>query len=339
MRTKQVCVLLSLVAISLGAFAAPETMRFAVIGDTRGGDLGVNEPILSELATVLISEAPELVLVSGDLVSSGTQAEFEHWVEVFMDPLLSAGIPVYPVRGNHDADIAAWNTVFAGTHALPDNGPPGEVNQTYSITRKNALFIGLDQSLVTHLYEANQPWLDDQLAANTRPHVFVFGHYPAFSVSHLDCMGTYPAARNEFWDSLAAAKVQIYFCGHDHFLDHARARTSSNGWIHQFLIGSGGAPMYDWNGTYYDNTIVPGTVEGFTHFKQYGYCIVDISGLDVHLTIKQRIAPGLYEAADSYSYVGPFVGQGVPATNVVGVLLGAIAIVAVFVTFRLARSA
>ena len=95
-----------------------------------------------------------------------------------MAPLFDAGVGVYPVRGNHEADVpgstTAWSAAFTGRYALPANGPTGETGLTYSFTAKNALFVGLDEYV--NLHRVNQAWLDAQLAANTSPHVFVFGH-------------------------------------------------------------------------------------------------------------------------------------------------------------------
>ena len=164
------------------------------------------------------------------------------------------------------------------------------------------------------------------------------GHYPAFSVNHLDCMGTYPDARNEFWDSLAQAGAQVYFCGHDHFLDHAKARTSSGGWIHQYVVGSGGAPLYDWNGIYLDNVSNPGTVEGIAHFRQDGYCVIDVNGFDVRLTLKQRAGANYYVACDTFAYTGPLVGPGVPTASLAGLLAAMMMVILIFGVRRYAAA-
>jgi len=238
-------------------------------------------------------------MVCGDLATAGSQPELEHWATLFMDPLLDAGIRVYPTRGNHDGILSAWNAVFTGRRALPANGP-GASEVTYSVAHKTALLVALDR-LPTAL-AVNQGWLDTVFAANTLPHVFVMNHYPAYSVVHSDCLDDNPAQRNAFWNSMGAAGCRVYFCGHDHLYNHARVQDSAGNWIHQYLAGAGGAPMYTWNGTYTDPS-----VEGIINLENYGYCVVDIDGAQVTLTYKQR-GPSLsapYTAADTQTYLSP----------------------------------
>jgi predicted phosphodiesterase len=293
------CVLVSTIGFA-------QTTRFVAVGDSRGSDNGINGTILQELAAAIIAEDPALVVFTGDLVSGGTQTELQHWVEVFMDPLAAAGIPVYPIRGNHDSSVPAWNTVFSGAHALPGNGPPGEENLTYSFVHNNALFIGLDQVVLSQ--RVNQTWLDEELRKSTVPHVFVFGHYPAYAVYHASCLAEYPSARDAFWNSLADAGARVYFTGHDHFFNHASIPPDNGEPIQQYIVGSAGAPLYDWSGSYPDPL-----VQAVTHFKNYGYLVVDIDGLDVTLTFKQRTGTNLYAAtSDVFHYVAPGQSEGEP---------------------------
>jgi len=184
--------------------------RFAVLGDTHlpAADL------LGEMAAAMAADGVQLVLVPGDLVQAGSgvgrsvlQTQLGTWQSA-VAPLSAAGIGVYPLRGNHEADvvdgIGAWNSVFSGSAALPANGPPGETNLSYSFVHRNALLVGLDN--YASLHRVNQPWLDQQLAARgSRPHIFVFGHEPAFKVFHGDGLDDSPAERDAFWASLAGA--------------------------------------------------------------------------------------------------------------------------------------
>ena len=165
--------------------SASAASRFVVCGDTRGDNNGVNTTILAEIVAATIAEGADFILMPGDLVNgSGTQSVLESQLTTWrntMQPLYDAGVGVYPVRGNHDAgNLAAWNSVFSGSYALPANGPTGEVNLTYSFTFDNIFVAAVDQYV--NINRVNQTWLDGQFAANTQPHVFVFGHAPAFKV-------------------------------------------------------------------------------------------------------------------------------------------------------------
>ncbi len=322
-----------------GAPAASTAWRFAMVGDTHVQSGAYAIP--AEIATAMAADHPSLVLVAGDIVDAGSGANavtLTTQLQLFqtvMAPLTSAGIPVYPIRGNHEDDsvkggddAATWNAVFSGASALPSNGPAGEQNLTYAFTRNNATFIALDDYV--NLHQVNQAWLDAQFAANTHPHVFVFGHEPAFKVFHTDCLDDYATARDTFWKSLAGAGARVYLCGHDHFFDLARIDdgdgAASND-LFQVVVGTGGGDLMDTYNYVGDNSTY--TPTGVAHLMVNGYLLAEVSGtsdadLDVTLTFKQRtVAAGgsvTYEPAYSWSYKAdarltyPVVDTGQTAT-------------------------
>jgi hypothetical protein len=157
------------------------------------------------------------------------------------------------------------------------------------------------------------------LQVNTKPHVFVFGHEPAFQVLHPDCLDDHPAQRDAFWRSLKAAGARTYFCGHDHFYNHARVDDGDgdpNNDVHQLVAATAGAPRYPWTPPY------PGDNGSFNvslvyHAEHYGYIVVEVNDLDVTLTWMERQGddlhqPGVYEAKETWGYrvpAGPVVLQ------------------------------
>jgi len=308
--------LLALLALALAALPAAAArpadagppVRFVVAGDSRGGGDGVNAPILAEVVQATLDEHPDFVLVPGDLVNGsadpGTfRSQLSNWRNI-VQPLYDAGIGVYPCRGNHDAgNRAVWNSIFSGAYALPANGPAGEENLTYSFSRGNAFVIALDEYANTE--RVNQSWLEGQLAANSLPAVFVFGHEPAFQVWQTSNLAVHAAARDTFWSSLVAAGVRIYFAGHDHFYQHTRLDDPTgnpDSAVHQFIVGTAGAPFYAWDGSY------PGdngrwTPQPISYEANYGYVVVEVNGLNVTVTWKHRTAPGTYvPGGDVLSY-------------------------------------
>jgi len=316
-----VCVVLFLAVFSSTSFAW-EPWKFIVTADSRSDSPsdhnGVNTAILGEIATEIINHDVEFVLFAGDLAigtsnQNELETQFTTWRDI-MQPVYDAGIDVYVVRGNHDAVsfpscISAWNNVFSGPYLLPDNGPAGEVNLTYSVTHKNAFILALDQLQTEYRSKnyVNQTWINAQLAINTNPHVFAFGHFTAFKMIW-DSLGDHPADRDLFWDSLENAGGRTYFCGHEHFYNRARADDDGdpNNDLHQLVIGSAGAPVHTWNGTY------PGdnsgrTITNLYHTTLFGYVIVEIDGFDVTLSWMERQTndpeiPGIYQAKDVWSY-------------------------------------
>ncbi len=284
------------------AVVAQSPWSFLVICDSRStgtdDNNGVNTPILAEIANEIVAHNVDFVLFPGDLVNGAVdqtvmQSQFTTWRDT-MQIVYDANIGVYSVRGNHDmgnpSATTAWKNVFTGDYALPNNGPTGEIGLTYSLSHKNAFIVGLDEYITGQYHRVNQTWLNAQLAANTKPHIFVFGHAPAFKADHSGCLDDYPTQRNAFWASLKNAGCRTYFCGHDHFYDHAVVDDgdgdSSNN-IHQYIIGTAGAPLRPWSPPYNgENSGM--TVEQIHHAEQFGYILVKVDDMDVTMIWYQR---------------------------------------------------
>ena len=324
-KVRAVSVILFLIVFSSTCFAAAP-WKFIAVGDSRnnGTGNGVNTAILREIASEIINQGADLVMFSGDLVYGNTtnttilQKQLTVWRNT-MQPVYDANIAVYPVRGNHDVgSTAAWNSVFSGSYAMPGNGPAGEKNMTYAVVHKNALILGLDEYDGVNnnrtYHRLNQTWVDAQFAANTKAHIFVFGHDTAFKVYHADCLDDYPTNRNTFWASIKNAGGRTYFTGHDHFYNHALVDDNDgdpNNDIHQYVVGSGGAPFYNWAGNY------DGVNSGFSvtqqyHAAKYGYILGEVDNLNVTLTWMERVSANTYTAKEVWSYtaVPAFVNDG-----------------------------
>jgi hypothetical protein len=283
--------------------SASEPWRFIAVGDSRGSDNGVNTPILTEIATQIINQNAEFVVFPGDLVEGYVdqvtlQSQLMHWRDI-MQPVYNAGIGVYPVRGNHDVGspggTTAWNNVFSGAYALPQNGPTGEKNLTYSFAHKNVFVAGLDEYV--NVDKVNQTWLNGQFGANDKAHVFAFGHVPAFQANHTDCLDDYPTNRNAFWTSLKNEGGRTYFCGHDHFYDHARIDDGDGIYktdLHQFIVGTAGAPLNSWSPPYNGSNTPYVPIQRY-HATQYGYLLVEINERIATLSWWQRMSPGVYQ--------------------------------------------
>lgn len=276
-------VLISLIGTSQGSVESEGgSWTFAVLCDTRGDDnnssykSGINDTVLSAIATAVVKDDCELVLVPGDMIngwwangSTSYADQFKNW-RTAMAPVYGAGIKVYTVRGNHEdgpsiyppvppyssipdpALKAAYIEAFGGDN--PDNGPPGEKDLTYSFSYKNAFFMGFDQYVTPH--KVNQAWMDGSLANNSQLHIFVFGHEPAFAINHPDCLAYYSTERCTFWNNIGNAGGQVYFCGHDHLYNRAHVTDCSGNEIYQMVVGSCGAPFKTWNPPYVDGSVV-----------------------------------------------------------------------------------
>ena len=326
---------------------AQKPWKFIATCDSRGSINGIQPIVLGELVTEILSQGVDFVLFPGDLVSgyrsigpAGFEDELRAWVEM-TDPVYNAGIGVYVSRGNHeimdvwgfyirpdidpdDNHATRWLNVFGNDlypeQKLPDNGPALEKYMTYAVTHKNAFIVSLDQYAgINHdtVHMVNQQWLDAQLAANTKPHIFIAGHETAFRALHTDCLDNRPAERDAFWASIRNAGGRTYFAGHDHFYDHALIDDGDgnpDNDIHQYIIGTGGARPYSWSPPYSGNNSYY-TIEQLYHAENYGYVLVEVDGLNVNLTWMERHSidlriPGIYQPVNFWSYSispGPIV--------------------------------
>lgn len=152
----------------------------------------------------------------------------------------------FPVVGNHDAEVGGrsesmtwWREEFqTGRDGRPAvraqrgvrPGPRGCEATTYSWEEDNAHFVvlnlywnggttpGDEAAGKGDVVPALLEWLEQDLAGNTKPFVFVFGHEPAFPQDrHVgDSLDQFPEHRDAFWRLLARHRVQAYFCGHVH---------------------------------------------------------------------------------------------------------------------------
>lgn len=154
---------------------------------------------------------------------------------------LGVDFPWYPAVGNHEVETPEdmdWLRGYGSTLTSPQgtpvhSGPPGCPTTTYSFDHENAHFVVLnlycdaggdavtDGDVPDHLYN----WLVADLASTDKPHIFVFGHEPAFPqmdaltgrVRHMgDSLNAHPDRRNRFWDLLKERGVRAYICGHTH---------------------------------------------------------------------------------------------------------------------------
>jgi PKD repeat protein len=314
------------------------TWRFAFVGDTHVPLTAIP----AEIASAVVNDDAKFLIIAGDVTESGTDCSLSTFTSQLttwrseMAPLANSGIPLYVVRGNHEDDVpnglAEWTNFFSGAYSMPTNGPAGEIDLTYStaLTYSNALFVGLDDYV--NIHEVDQPWLNQQLANNRLPHIFVYGHEPAFKAFHTDCLGSEPSARNTFWSSLTSAGAKVYLCGHDHFFNVARIDNGDGNPtndLYQFIVGTGGSTnwppqLYNCNGT--NAPYTPINLWNIT--ETYGYLLVEISGpgtndLGVTMTWKQRTydtstASYIYVATTNvftYSAVNrsvDSVGDGIP---------------------------
>lgn len=327
--------ILSLALISFSSLAEAAPWSFAVLGDQRDADgtVGVNTQVIQAMANDIHNRGVFLVLCGGDQIHGRHSGSAEAPLPTMYQNWLTAMAPIlaisYPVRGNHETygEISTpyypyyWDFYIAQFLGLPLNGPDEEKGMTYSFTKANAFFVGMDEFMPDNENRLNQNWLDQQLSANILPHVFVYGHLPAVAVTyHLTSLAYYPLNRDAFWESLGSGGCRVYLCGHSHLYNRATISiTDVNGKttppISQIIAGGGGGPLEDWDGNYHPyqpqaGQPIPPAPEAVSttlanHLEnQFGYAVVTIDGNQVRITYYAGLppVPTRWEPYETFSY-------------------------------------
>jgi hypothetical protein len=181
----------------------------------------------------------------------------------------------YPIIGNHEEedgvemewlrdeyDNANGSTDRQSLHDLTNHdGPVGTQRVCYTWDYGNAHFVALneywnggssegsgqstsgdDTAVDGDVVPQLRTWLDNDLTANTRPFVFVFGHEPAFPENrHVgDSLDKYPTNRDAFWNVLENRGVQAYMVGHTHYYSKHQGDKDGVGNVWQVDAGNAG---------------------------------------------------------------------------------------------------
>lgn len=208
-------------------------LRLGVYGDVRGG-----HEVHRRLTQALIDEAPDAVIVTGDMVLRGSdEGDWQRFFAVTAE--LLPRIPYYPAIGNHDLGRAGPEGRRADQiFALPP-APPGRPEGAfwYSVDLSDVHLVFLD----SNAYERpeQERWLEQDLAAARAR-----GVRAIFAVTH---SGPYsrgihrgsPLARARYLPILVRHKVNVLFSGHDH--QYQRGRVNGLDYV---VSGGGGASLY-----------------------------------------------------------------------------------------------
>lgn len=204
-----------------------------------------------------------------------------------IDTKFGASFVWYPIIGNHEEETGAdmqWLRAEYDTgnsvrtplkNYTNQDGPTGTQRVCYTWDYGNAHFIAMNQywnggptegtgtdiskddtAAAGDVVAALRTWLADDLAANTKPFVFVFGHEPAFPANrHVgDSLDQYPANRDVFWQVLEDADVQAFFVGHTHYYSKHLGDKDGIGDVWQFDAGNAGNDPGD-GMTFFDITV------------------------------------------------------------------------------------
>lgn len=314
-----------------GVSASPaENVTFAVMADDHvyeGGYNGCSEFNTQEAVNDMIKQGVELVFSCGDQVPGvmtsppypTSLANQYVYFNTITASLESAGIPLYPVRGNHDMFLTGqtWGDTLEIFLAAFNDISLGGSDGDYRVQYKNCSFLMLDvyQDGLGSSTAVNQAWLESALTASSgSKHIFSFSHSPAFMIDgyYADTLFVdVPActARNTFWTSLEGANADIHFCGHLHKFDIATITGVSDHTVLQCMCGVLGS-TYVRNVTSQNNSSynAPRTLNilydnyNASESGQFGYVLVNVSGTKVTVSWRHRTGTNTFETTYSYTY-------------------------------------
>jgi hypothetical protein len=156
------------------------------------------------------------------------------------------------VIGNHDF-VTGQGSVYH-SYFGPGFGTPGASYYSFKITN-NWLIVVLDSNIPMTATSPQGVWLENLLSANTAVCTIALWHHPLFSSGpHGNNAWSYP-----IWQILYNHHVELIINGHDHDYERFAPQTpdavadSALG-IREFVVGTGGAPLYAW-GTIRANSV------------------------------------------------------------------------------------
>ncbi|MBX2817214.1 MAG: fibronectin type III domain-containing protein [Saprospiraceae bacterium] len=217
-----------------------------------------------------LSDELALLLVPGDLVTTGTT--FQQWQNHFFNPgqALFSRVPVYPVPGNHERNSDFFFQYFM----LPRNGTAAYAEHWWYKDYGNVRVLGLDSNEGYRNLSHQINWLDSALSsAASNPNIdFVFAqmHHPHKSElwipGETDFSGEVVKRLESFTE--VSGKPSIHFFGHTHGYSRGQSRDHQHLWVN---VASAGGAIDNW-----------GEFEGrdYEEFSvtqdEYGFVLVEI---------------------------------------------------------------
>jgi len=218
----------------LGSENSDEPLVFIVAADMRNFAAAgeESEHFSGACKAIAAAGAGSFMISPGDLDVDPPTA-----VRDMIDRTIGEEYPWYPVLGNHDPESPSSMQYLRDYSATVPNvvnrGPAGCEETTFSFDWANTHFVvlnqyydgvkdwGLEGALVPELMD----WLEADLAATTKEHIFVFGHEPLLPMPDMDngrlrhqgdSLDENPETAFVFHQLLRKYDVEAYVCGHTH---------------------------------------------------------------------------------------------------------------------------
>lgn len=225
-------------------------VRFMVIGDFGAG---TDEQLMVRDQMLAHSEGVDLLLTTGDnAYSDGDWHELHQHVFGVYQELLTR-VPVFPVPGNHDYNTDAAAPYLANFFLPEQARKDGDQERYYAIDWGPMHFVALDDNdPMLEIRSDNDDdeidWLEDDLAAASRPWTVASFHQPVYSEHE----SRTPSLLNLAWyvPLFEEHGVQLALQGHNHFYERYPAvkggevSSLAEGGTVYVTTGGGGRSLY-----------------------------------------------------------------------------------------------
>jgi hypothetical protein len=239
---------------------APESLKFAVIGDNGTGKDPQYE-VGRQMARAREAFPFDLVLMLGDnIYGSHAPADYVQKFERPYQALLSAGVVFQATLGNHDAPDSRFYRPF---------NMNGE--RYYTFARQDVRFFVLDTNV---LDDSQMAWFQSALATSHERWKICYFHHPLYS--NAGRHGSAVDVRVLLEPILVKYGVHVVLSGHDHIYERIKPQKG----IYYFLVGSSGQLRRG------DLERSPITAAGFD--EDQAFMLVEIAGDDLHFQTISR---------------------------------------------------
>jgi hypothetical protein len=198
----------------------PNSVRFAIIGDSGTGDSFQNE-VAQQMVSARTRFPFEFVVMLGDNIYGGhTPRDFSTRFELPYKPLLDAGLKFYAALGNHDDPMECLYKPFNmdGKHY-------------YAYSKGNVRFIVLDSN---YMDAAQLTWVEKEVRDATSPWKIVYFHHPLYSDGKFH--GPNLDLRSRLEPLFEQHGVNVVLSGHEHVYERIEPQHG----IYYFILGNAG---------------------------------------------------------------------------------------------------
>jgi hypothetical protein len=228
-----------------GPPAAPET--FAGAGDIAR----CNNGNAAGVARLLDTVGGTIFTLGDNVYMNGTANEFRDCYEPTWGRHKGR---TRPTPGNHDYGTPGASSYF--DYFGPNAGPYGLGYYSFPMVGGAWHVISLNSEISTALNSPQGVWLQADLRATSARCILAYWHRPLFSSGP---NGSHPHLR-DFWRLLYDHGADVILAGHDHLYERfgpqdADGRPDVRSGIRQFIVGTGGVPLYDFRPSAQPNSI------------------------------------------------------------------------------------